>query len=200
MRFSKQIFAVSLFLTFSSLVNAGVLLEPYIGYEFAKNAVSKVTYVVGSDAGGTTNGSTYGLRLGYKLPVLAWVALDASMGTGKFKPDNVFDFTDDQTSDRTVLGVTAGIDLPIFLRVWAGYGFSDQMSLKDSAGTKDTFKGTNTKIGIGLGFIPFVSVNIEYIMRKYTDGTLATGETFSSVYSKAEQTSTMISISAPFNF
>lgn len=204
MRTQKWILTTVLFLALSPLSHAGILIEPYLGYEITKNSATvNAAYLsspVDFDKGGSATGGNYGLRIGYKLPVFFWAALDASMGSGKQKYDNSLVFTDDDFS-RTVIGATFGVDLPILLRAWVGYGFSDQLTLKTATGVKDTLKGTNTKVGIGLKMIPFMSVNVEYILRKYTDATgdtYVSPTTYSTVYGKSEQSSVLLSVSVPF--
>jgi hypothetical protein len=190
-------------LALSPLAHAGIMIEPYLGYEITRNSATvNAAYLsspVDVDKGGNTTGVNYGLRLGYKLPVMFWFALDADMGSGNQKYDNSLLFPDDSYT-RTVMGITAGVDLPILLRAWVGYGFSDQLTLKHGS-TSDTLKGTNTKVGLGFKMIPFMSVNLEYIMRTYTDAsgdTYTSPTTFSTVYSKATQSTALVSISVPF--
>lgn len=63
---------------------AGLMIEPYVGYErSAAKADFKIANIAAlTDASGTMTGTSYGLRLGYKL-LLGWVALDYSAGSGK---------------------------------------------------------------------------------------------------------------------
>lgn len=204
MRTQKWILSALVTLALSPMAHAGLLIEPYLGYEITKNTgtvnAAYLSSPIDLDKGGSATGMGYGLRLGYKLPVFFWMALDASMASGKQKYDNSVAFAEDDFS-RTVVGATFGVDLPILLRAWVGYGFSDQLTLKSAAGVKDTLKGTNTKVGIGLKMIPFMSVNVEYILRKYTDATgdtYVSPTTFNTVYGKAEQSSVLVSVSVPF--
>jgi hypothetical protein len=174
---------------------AGLLFEPYLGYELTKNSIT----LSETDLPGAATGSNIGLRLGYKAPLFFWVALDASSGQGRLTYDN--SAATDQDMSRTNIGVTAGIDLPLFLRLWVGQGFSDTMELKKSGAT-DKFKGTNTKVGLGLSFIPFVSVNIEYLVRKYTEASgssFTEASPFATLYQKMEQNTVLLSLSVPLN-
>ena len=199
MLFKKQISIMAWLLAFSSLAKAGVLIEPYLGYEATKHSM---TFTTGNiEAPGAITGTGYGLRLGYKLPVMFWAALDAGMGTGKLKFDTTGTIADSDVS-RNTLGLTAGIDLPILLRFWVGTGFSDQMQIKTST-TSDTFKGSHTKVGLGFTALPFLSINAEYIMRKYTDGSgdlVTAGGGYANYLTKLEGSTVLISVSAPFNF
>jgi len=192
MKLSQKILLSGALLLAGSLAQAGLLLEPMLGYEVTKQTA---TFTAGEVPGAYT-GMNYGLRLGYTAPVLFWAALDAQMGTNKFVTD-ASGIVPDGDGTRTSLGITAGVDLPILLRAWAGYGFSDQFELKTSAG-KDTYKGTNTKVGVGFTMLPFVSVNVEYIMRKYTESSGDRGA-FSTYLQKLEHNTVLLSLSLPLD-
>lgn len=146
------IFAV--LLGVSSISQAGILVEPYVGYEMGKT----------ENPDGKLEGTQAGLRLAWKSPVMLWLGVDGTFGvSGKAKPDN-FPETD---VTRTTIYAVAGVDLPILLRGWVGYGFSDE--LKFDSGTE---KGTSTKIGVGFTGLPFVSLNLEYVTEKIDSNNL----------------------------
>ncbi|HWU44238.1 MAG TPA: hypothetical protein VN132_12395, partial [Bdellovibrio sp.] len=111
--------------------------------------------------------------------------------SGKMKPDSG---SDADMKRNTFYGVV-GVDLPILLRAWAGYGFSDQFVLDTPYNS--TIKGKSFKLGVGFTGLPFVSLNVEYLKStadEITGGTLAN----SSPDSKHE--AVMVSVSLPFVF
>lgn len=193
----KRIFtAIGFIMGISLTANAGILIEPYIGYE-----MGDVQY----DLVGPTNeitekgtGTGYGLRLGYKI-LAPWVALDYTGSSGTLKPDSGTDH------DYTTTGLAAvvGVDLPL-IRAWAGYGFSNEATRIGTNGEADwKFKGTYTKVGVGFGFIPFVSVNAEYKMNSYSkvdiDGTTNGEVSRGDIFEKLKNDVLMFSVSIPFN-
>lgn len=149
----KKIVAVlALVLGFTGVAKADLMVEPYLGYEFGKTKDA---------AKGDLTGTQMGLRLGYKSPLMLWAALDGTFGvSGEFKPD----VGGNSDAKRTTLSAVVGVDLPILLRAWVGYGISNEMKL-DSG----TAKGHNYKLGVGFTALPFVSLNFEYLNEKYDD-------------------------------
>jgi hypothetical protein len=179
----------------SSVSNASLMVEPYLGYEFGK----QTNKAVGGSTE-TTSDSTnpaLGLRLGYSF-MLPWVALDYTMGSGTIKAT-----AGDTDFSRTSLAAVVGVDLPVLVRAWAGYGFTNDFTLKGSGGLSDTkVKGTYTKVGVGTTMLPFVSINLEYIMHKATKINLAgSGEVdVDTVYSTFDNNTYMLSVSLPLDF
>lgn len=177
----------------SSAAQAGILIEPYLGYEMG-NVKSTSATPGSAEETDTANGVGYGLRLGYKF-LIPWVALDYTAGSGKTKDDAGVE----SDATKSALGAVVGANLPL-VRFWAGYGFSNTLTFKETAG--DTkFKGTYTKVGLGFGFIPFVSLNAEYIINNYNKIELPVyGERDKSeFFSSLKHDAVFISISAPFN-
>ncbi len=172
---------ICLFLVLGGQAKADILLEPVLGYEFA-SYTQKIT-----SAGGVAtvtpewkgNGPRYGGRLGLSFP---FVFLAGEYTQGEVEGDR-----SGQLVDPTDLAVLAGVKVPM-LRAWVGYIFRSETSL---------IKGSGYKAGIGLGFLPFVSLNAEYISRtfdRYT-GSLAPGSTFG-----ADMKSYVFSVSLPLEF
>jgi hypothetical protein len=61
-----------------------------------------------------------------------------------------------------------------------------------------TFKGTYTKVGVGLGFIPFVDVLLEYKINSYSKVGNSLGEyDQSAVFSDLTHSTIMIGVSLP---
>lgn len=174
----KKLLAVfAVVLGFASVSQAGVLVEPYLGYEMGKT----------KNPDGKFEGSQLGLRLAYKAPVFVWAGLDYTMGvSGTAKPDVG---ANDDGKRSTLYGVV-GVDFPILVRAWLGYGFMDEIKFDNSG----KVKGKGTKIGVGFTGLPFVSINLEYLTEKFDewDGV--------SLPSDFENNTYILSVSVPFSF
>ena len=196
-----SIFSI-LFTLFSLNASAGFYLDPYIGLE--RSAVSMTTSVAMSGIPAGTNitllsatGVTVGSRVGLKLLLPIWFALDGSMSNGKYTWD-IPGFTKDSTSvKKTSLFATVGFDFPILLRGWVGYGLMNEMQTDDT-----TFSGGSLmKAGIGLGMLPLISLNLEFITSKPGKVKDSTGTSVDSTaaFSKLEEGSLLLSASFPLN-
>jgi hypothetical protein len=179
----------------ASVAHASFMLEPYIGYE--KGSVKTENVV--TPANSTTaslDGVAYGARVGYRF-LIPWIALDYTAFSGKLKPKNPLLTNADAT--QSSLGLVVGADLPVLLRVWGGYGFLNQTQLKyeDAASTKDKFKGSYTKVGLGCTLLPFVSINVEYQMNNYDK---LNSNDIDATYSKFDHNSLLLSVSLPLHF
>lgn len=130
---------------------AGVLLEPYLGYHMGKD----------KDAVDTdTNGMVFGGRVGYSQLGFA-AGLDIMQGawTHKSKPS-----VDTTPSD---MGLFVAYEFPVLLRAYAVYNLQSNLGIKFANGN-DTYKGNGFKIGVGITTLPFVAVNLEYRTSTFT--------------------------------
>jgi opacity protein-like surface antigen len=199
---NKTIFAFVLTMIISYGAHAALMVEPHLGYEMSTmELISNLAPT--ADFGGKVTGTSLGARIGYKFPMMIWVAGDVDYTTGKLKFEDSTQTDGDVT--RTTMFLDVGVDLPILFRAWAGYGFSDTAKLTQSGSADTTFKnGTALKLGVGFKVIPLLSINVEYIQRTLNDfesGTPATTQSASSIFSKsAKDTGMIVSVSAPFNF
>jgi hypothetical protein len=184
----------------SSAAQAGILIEPYLGYETGD---STFKYVPSIDPSGTEftdslSGVGYGMRLGYQF-MIPWVALDYSSGTQTAKVDKGRDSYD---MTKSSLGAVVGVSLPL-IRAWAGYGFSNEMTKKGTAGSADTkLKGTYLKAGVGLGILPLLELNLEYKindLKKVDLGAGAGEQDKSAIFDSTKYDTIMFSVSMPFN-
>lgn len=158
----KKIFCVLVAgLGLSCVSQAGVLLEPYVGYGIGN---SKITQSSGSSQKSDLSALEAGLRLGLRHRGF-WVAADGGFGlSGKAKPSS------GDSSDFTsmTVGATVGYDFMNRLRLYAGMGFLDSVEFKDSTGTKTTFyNGTPLKVGVGYWVYHHVCLNLEYGSHDY---------------------------------
>ena len=193
-----KLFALALatILSFSSAAHADLLLEPYAAYGIGS---SKSKAIGGAENKGKVTSPVLGARVAFALPVFFFGVDYSTMLSGKYDPDAAGPNEDVSGSNLYAL---VGASIPMF-RFWAGYGLLNQFKFDSTATNPSTtfYGGTNVKVGVGLGFIPMVSLNLEYIMSspekvKTTgyDGSL-TGASIDSVSSNAIQ----IGVSVPFN-
>src|SRR5689334_16492801 len=106
-----KLVAMVLVLGLTTKAHAGLMVEPYLAYELSSEM--KLDSTVLGDSGGKTSGPDFGLRLGYKLPVMVWVGLDYSlMSDGTYKGNG-----SDAKIDRSNLYLDVGVDLPVLARV-----------------------------------------------------------------------------------
>ncbi len=147
---------------FAGPAQAGLMLEPYLTYETSNVTSSPAAGVnVDSKNSGTT---MIGGRIGYKLLIPIWFAADVSTGSGTYKPD--LPLFSDATFKRVNTYATVGFDFPILFRAWLGIGVGNKTTTT-SAGVDQEFKGgSSQKMGIGLTFLPMVSVNVEAFTNK----------------------------------
>lgn len=137
----------------SITANASLLIEPHIGYNIS--------------GGGTTSGVEYkytnpelGLRFGGQyLGLMAGLDYTASTYTWTQTPGG------DDKFDRGEIGVFVGYNLPILLRFWGAYYFSNTAKDQDSSGKTPSgseFKGNTKELGVGFTALPFLSLNLIY--------------------------------------
>lgn len=167
---------VILALTVSSNAFAGILLEPYVGYNSGTTTQS-------GDPDTDVTGIGFGARVGWKMPIL-FVAVDYSSASLTGKTTGAADVDVDAKN----LGVVVGASLPV-LRLWAGY----TLDAKAKVGTDPEMSGTGMKFGLGykLPLIP-VSFNAEYLMSEYDE------DSAGPINPKYENKTIFVSVSAPF--
>lgn len=188
----KVLATIAIALGISSFAHAGILIEPYLGYEMGD---LKRAQPLSSEFTDKLSANGMGMRLGYKF-LLPWVALDYTTFSGKAKNGDPaltdYDYTKSQ------LGAVAGVDLPL-IRGWVGHGFSNNFTQKDAGGDVK-YTGTYTKVGVGFGFIPFVSLNAEYIINTYEKIDIGGTELqVKNIFDTFDHKTLLFSISAPFN-
>jgi len=176
-------------------VQAGALVEPFLGYDQSTLSAKDLS---GNDMGAKNSGLDYGARLGYRLDNGVWFAGEYAAGSGDSK-SNVAG-TADSTYTRSSMGAVVGFDHNQF-RFWGGYGLSDKLIAKSAAGSETTFTGSNYKVGVGFKAMPWMSVNFEYIVPSYTKFDSGSGEAdVSTVFSEFNSTSACLTLSFPIDF
>jgi hypothetical protein len=179
-----QTFLLIILVTFVSRANAGVLIEPVIGYNFG------TSLDVEDDeeyTGGT--GLAYGGRIGYQQLGLQ-LGLDYLSSSVDMKDD---DF--DKNVDMSEWAAFVGFEFPVLVRVYAGYIFSATATSESQGLDLEMNKGTGTKIGVGFTGLPFVDLNVEYRTGSFKDYDIGT----TTVDDKVNYKSIMLSASLPFN-
>ncbi|WP_413577845.1 outer membrane beta-barrel protein [Bdellovibrio sp. HCB290] len=179
----KMWLVLALLVGFSATAKADILIEPYLGYEMGSHT--------DLDPTAKTELVNMGARLAYKTPVMLWLGLDYNLGvSGKYKPDG----QSDMDAKRNTLYAVAGVDLPILLRGWVGYGVMDEIKMDGTDNPK--IKGKPVKIGIGTTLLPFISLNVEYIMENIDKVETDSGD----LDPKGKMDSWMLSVSLPLQF
>lgn len=138
----------------SVTASASLLIEPHVGYNLYGNAdySSITTKYNGAQYGARLGGQFLGLMGGFDFTHSAYTAKSTS-ASGSSSND----------VKRDQFGIFAGYNLPILLRAWVGYYFSDK-----SSGANSTWdKGHGTELGLGFTGLPFLSFNLEYRMSTY---------------------------------
>ena len=183
---------------------AGVMIEPYIGYETGtQSAKFKSSYLpsANTDLGGIVSATALGARLGYNV-LGFWAALDYMATSGTLKYDT--STLKDSDLTRSTLGVTAGFNFPILLRAWGGYIWQDDSKFKGT-GTETTLSGGGYKLGLGFSGLPFVSLNLEYIVRNFNSHKgsaqdAGAGYNFDQSYNEYRHNTYLLSVSLPLDF
>lgn len=198
----KILFIFTFIFAFQIKSQAGILLEPYVGY----NALVS-DYAFGSGAG-VLNGQSfkldstglgYGARLGYSF-AMVFVAFDYSSttlkSTVKTQPTGAtITVTGDDTPTEMagVVGANFG-----FLRPFVGYVFDVQ-----SKNSNTTTFGNGYKAGLGFSLLPKVKLNLEYKMFTFTKSKTGSTETTfgaSQTYKSVTSSGFFVNVSFPFMF
>ena len=176
-------------LSFGTVSQAGLLIEPIVGYYTGDNEEDAAT------------GMIYGARIGYEFARF-FVAGDYSTGTVQSALTGVT--SEEQDFDITRTALVVGFDPPgLPLRLWFGVIMSASLELQETtlAGQSFSaeFNGTGSKLGVGLTFLPIVDINLEYVSITHDDNSYKLNGTKSSL-SEASETAIVLSLSAPFTF
>ncbi len=181
------VLALSLLVGFASTANAGIFVEPYLGYGLGSYKFD----TTGGDKGKIT-GPVLGGRIGGEMAML-FIGGDYSMSlSNKMKSDA--GGTDPDVTSSQLFGVI-GANLPI-IRLWAGYGLMNELKEDTVVGDITYSGGSHIKVGVGLKVIPMLSLNAEYIMSDYKKAELGplTGDP------ELKVNTVLLSASVPFSF
>ena len=203
------------------LVNAGILIEPYAGYNVGLDLKTKLSrpsttqsFIVSTN---TKSGQTFGGRLGYSfLNVFAAVDYSKTSFDIDEKTDRYISGSFDTKFipkitevDETALGIAVGVDIFI-LRAWGKYLFDVKWESNPDYIVGVSYphtvelKGTGYAVGLGIKPLPFISLFAEYqmvtvdewgIFTRNTDGLDRKGE----FKLERERKSLLIGISVPID-
>ena len=181
-------------LTLSFTVEAGFLIEPFLGY------------ISGSGEAGSTisvdydySTPTYGAKLGYSMLGLS-LGADYSMAPEFDLEAKTGSITVKDKHEMTKLGGFIGYDLPAMFRVSANY-FAD-VTLEDTDGSDvgDELSGSGYGLALGYTGLPFVSINVHYNMYTLDESKDASDGTTSSLgANEIDINEIMLSLSLPID-
>ncbi len=189
---------------------AGLMIEPYLGIGSGSYTSTTRTggFSIGSPMDSKINGGMVGARLGYKF-LGFWTALDYTGAAWEVKYDKPASTPAGKAAGQFIFA-DVGFDFPFLFRVYGGYGFSNTLKIVGNnslgnPGEETLSGGSAVKAGLGLTFLPFLSINIEYIkptFSKYAlnvSGLSMTDTTVDSNFSALDLSVTMLSVSFPIN-
>jgi hypothetical protein len=177
----KKCLAV-LFTLFLAHAHAGVLIEPVVGYNFAKFEFPE------SDSF-SASGPSFGGRIGYQQLGFQ-LGVDYLNSTLSHDEDDFDDFSMGEWTGFV------GFEFPILLRVYAGYILSATASSENDDGDKvELTKGSGMKAGLGFTMLPFVDINVEYRKGTFDELEIAGVE----VDGGTDYQSIMVGLSLPLN-
>lgn len=178
-------------LSYSSQSQAGLLIEPVVGYSWGKlNSEATGTWVEEDTQG--LKGTSYGGRLGYQN-------FGFQLGVDYLASNMVYG-SEDEKFKTSEFGAFVGYELPVLFRVYAGYVFSGTGTLVGEDGEDDTDlkSGSGPKVGIGLTLLPFLDMNIEYRSITYKTNEDALAPLLSGTDIDFNYNAIMIGFSLPF--
>ncbi len=188
MKFVQLFILVLAFLVIQP-AEAGLLLEPVVGYSMSKFEIdqpgSSQEKANGPSLGGRIGYQNLGFQLG-----LDYLRSNLSVDENDFKEDLV----------TNEFAGFVGFEFPILLRVYAGYIFmaSGESDIDLGAGAgKQSFElndGKGLKLGVGFTVLPFLDINVEY--RKGTYSELKIGSAKTDV--DTDFSAVMVGVSLPF--
>jgi hypothetical protein len=137
-------------LTYSAVSQAGLLIEPVIGYNFTtKASTSEKNYNAGDGLG-------YGGRLGFADEHFQvgfdYLKSEINMGSNDFSKDI---YEED-------LGFFVGYKFKRLIKVYGTYIFSANGDTKINDKNENLENGTGVKFGVGCTLLPFLDVNLDY--------------------------------------
>lgn len=189
MRISKLAIAVFSLFIFTSTAQAGILVEPYVGYSIG----------LSKDYGNTTydyKTPQFGARLGYQfLGLMAGIDYSLSSSFDLSQKNKTTGATSKVSSDKNQLGLFVGYEFPILLRAWGTYFLDSNLNKSSTPGK--AYSGNGYALGAGFTGLPFVSLNLEYRSFSY-DSSKISGST-TALNPKWTMNEILLSVSLPIN-
>jgi hypothetical protein len=183
MKFTQLFILILAFLIINP-AQAGLLVEPVLGYSMSKLQVDTAGSEEEEGSGVSIGGRLGYQNLGFQLGI-DYLKSTISIDDTSFKSD----------LDSNEISGFVGFEFPILFRVYAGYILSASAEA-DYGSPKNTLSltdGSGMKLGVGFTGLPFVDINFEY--RK---GTYATYKYVTEQEIDTDFSAYMISLSLPF--
>jgi hypothetical protein len=168
---------------------AGIYIEPYLGYESGTNKGEfTVTSLGTSEVDLDVSGLGYGAKLGYSLSNLTF-GVDYQMAKLTEKEEGA----EDDESDYTDLGVFFSYGMSSF-KLNLGYMLNSKIDADDV-----TLEGSGFKVGVTYsGFSP-VNINLDYISSTYDQITVEGVDSSLITDEDLKRSSVMLSVGWAFN-
>lgn len=198
----RKILTAILFMSIFSTANAGLLLEPYLGYaisgegDMTEDGTSFKSEYSGLTYGGRVGWSSFGFMGGIDYSLSSYdVETKFNASTAK------------DGMDRSQMGIFVGFKFPVLLRVWGTYFISADMEGADAQAVSGAQvfdsrhkleDGSGFGLGVGLSLMPFVSVNLEYRTIEY-DKLSQAGVNVTTITEKMNMDEILLSVSLPID-
>ncbi len=189
MRMTKSLLLLISLFIFSNTAQAGVLVEPYLGFGIGSGDRGNIDYDY------TT--PQFGARLGYSFLGLMG-GIDYSLATSfDIDAENTTTGVNSSTSyKKNQFGIFVGYELPILLRAWGTYYVN--ASLEDDIAPISDYSGSGYALGVGFTGLPFVSLNLEY--RSFSYDEVETSGSTSTLSPSFDLNEILLSVSLPLDF
>lgn len=193
----KRSFLLFIFLIIFK-VQAGVLLEPHLGYIIS----GKSDYVMASkNLTDSYGGLQFGGRVGYQLMGfmggLSFAHANYSIDTAC---SNCSPNSDKTSFTQNAFGFFIGYNAPVLMRAWFAYHFSLKETVDKSANyfsEGQCRKGSSTEFGVGYSGLPVLSLNFVYRMLSYNTAT--TNNLGAITLFDSSPKEVVLQVSAPFD-
>ncbi len=160
----KKLLIILVATCLSTSAMADLLIEPYAGFGFGslennKNALHKYTVSFAPTIGG---------RLGWEGTFL-FAAVDYMIQSGTYEGDTSLVDNIEVDFTTSMFAAAVGLDVPVLpIRFWGKYIFSRDTTVESTTGDID-YSGDGYGIGAGFTGLPFLSINLEYLMTNYDE-------------------------------
>ncbi len=180
---------IALIILSCSHSQAGIFLEPYVGYYLGETDVKGPSSNVAND----DSGMAYGARLGFTVGGYLYVAGDATLIKGEYENSS-----SNTTDDLEVLSyaAVAGIRFGMF-HVWYGHAFKVESETMDE-GVATDYEGTGWKAGIGTRLFGKINLNLEYLTSEMD--TVDGADIPTSSINSVESTGYMLTLGFPLSY
>jgi hypothetical protein len=171
---------VTCFVT-TNVANAGLLIEPLVGWTFNQHMNAGHNYNSGS-------GASYGGRLG-------WQKFGGQIGLDYLKSSVDMSSNDFKKNlDTTEWAAFLGYKFPVLFKVYGAYIFDATANSNINNGNAKFDSGTGWKLGVGCTILPFLDINLDY-----REGTYGSAKVGGQHVGGRDFQAAMLSVSLPFN-